>query len=420
MKILQIHSSDREGGGGGTVAMERLDEGLRSRGLQSRIMAGRKTTRSEHSQAIPRGNLMRKLESAVGLATRELGLNDLNHLSSFRVTNTDFYREADLLHIHGTHGFFNYLALPQLTKDKPAVFTLHDMWPLTGHCAYSIDCERWASGCGACPHLDVHPAAKRDNTRLEWKLKRWAYGKSRLTFVAVSRWLEDMTRRGLLSDQPVHFIPNGVDTRTYEPIDPHWCRTALGIQDSRFVILFVALSLNDQRKGGDVVAKALGNLPDAMKRETCLVVFGSGGEQLARELGIRTVDLGFVRNDRLKAIAYSSADVFLCPTRYDNAPLVLQESMACGTPMLASNVGGVPDFVRDEVTGRLTPAGDSQAFSVKLQGMLEDAPARQRMSQACREIAVAEYDLQLSLDRHIDLYRRVLGLGTAHTTRAPR
>jgi glycosyltransferase involved in cell wall biosynthesis len=408
MNILQIHSSDHRGGGGGTVAMERLHHGLRLRGVGSRIIAGRKTIKSEHTKSVPRGRLTSKLEELFGRVTGELGLNDIHYLSSFRIPATDFYKEADLVHIHGTHGFFNYLALPKLTRDKPALFTLHDMWPLTGHCAYSLDCEKWASGCGHCPHLDTHPAVKRDNTRIEWKLKRSAYARSRIEFVTVSHWLTEIAKRSMLAQHPIHYIPNGIDTDLYAPIDPLKCREALGIADARYVIIFVALSLNDKRKGGDVVAQALRSLPESMKRETCLIVLGDGGESISESLGMRTVDLGYIRNDRLKVMAYSAADVFLLPTRADNLPLVLLESMACETPVISTSVGGVPELVRDGETGRLAAAGSAEDLSHALEDLLNDASGRAQMAQRGRELIAAEYSIASMIDSHMALYDQVL------------
>lgn len=376
--------------------------------MQSRIIAGRKTTRSPDSRSVPRNFFSDKIEGLLGRITHELGLNDANYISSFRVRSTDFYRQADLVHIHGTHGFFNYLALPGLARDKPVLFTLHDMWPMTGHCAQSLGCERWANGCGQCPNLDAHPAVKRDNTALEWKLKQRAYRASKPGFIAVSKWLAKMAQRGLLAAHPVHHIPNGIDTTVYEPIDSQRCRDALGIGNARYVIIFVALALGDKNKGGDIVTHALKSLPEAMRRETCLIVFGDGGKALSEQLGMRALDLGYVRHDRLKAIAYAAADLCLFPTRAEAFGLVAAESMACATPVLSSNVSAIPELVRDGVTGRLAEPGNRKQFAELLRNMLEDASGREQMAQAGREMIVAEYNLDSIVERHIELYRETL------------
>ncbi len=408
MRVLHIHSSDHLGGGGGTIAMERLHLALREQGVDSRILCGRKTTRSPYSAAIGRGRLVGKAERLLRRATSTLGLHDIHYLNSFRATRSAFYREAELLHFHGTHGFFNYLALPALTRDKPAVFTLHDMWPLTGHCTYSYGCERWRTGCGSCPHLDVHPRVPRDNTRVEWRLKRRVFQRADLTLVTVSRWLTEMARQSPILDYPVHRIPNGVDTRVYRPLDKSQCRAVLGIPQHSKVLMFVALSLEDRRKGGDLLARALGRLPAALTREMVLLILGDGGEEIRSTVGIRTLDLGYVRNDRFKAIAYSLADLFVFPTRADNLPLVLIESLACGTPMVSFDVGGVPDVVQDGVTGVLAPPEDPVRLAAGIEALLGDPQTLETMGGHCRSHALEEFDLARHLRSHIELYEAVL------------
>jgi len=115
-----------------------------------------------------------------------MGLNDIKCIGSFRIKHLPAFQEADVVNFHGIHGqFFSYLALPALTANKAAVFTVRDMWPLTGHCAVNYDCERWRIGCGQCPYPNAGPPLPegRDGTHLEWKLKRWVYRHSRMTLV---------------------------------------------------------------------------------------------------------------------------------------------------------------------------------------------------------------------------------------------
>jgi glycosyltransferase involved in cell wall biosynthesis len=304
--------------------------------------------------------------------------------------------------------YFSYLAIPALTENKPAVFTLHDMWGFTGHCAYSYDCDRWKTGCGKCPYPDTYPAIQRDNTRLEWKLKNWVYSRSNLTIVTLSRWLTAKVQQSMLNCFPIHFIPNGIDTQAYQPIDTDQCRSVLGIPCGKKVLMFGAVSLTDSRKGGDLLCKVLASLPESLKSEIVLLILGNGGEAIADAIGIQTLNLGYASGDRLKAIAYSAADLFIFPTRADNLPLVLQESMSCGTPMVSFNVGGVPDLVRSEITGYLAEPENIQDFAYGIVQLLENQKLRDQMSQNCREIALAEYPLELQAQRYIEVYQQVL------------
>lgn len=407
MKVLLIHISDYHRGGGGGVSMYRLHRSFKNAGVDSRILCGTKTLSSPDITQIPR---LPKLERPLKVITSKLGLNDIHLVNSFRIKNLEVYRQADILDFHGIHGgrTLSYLSLPMLTKDKPAVFTMHDMWALTGHCAYSYDCDRWRIGCGQCPYPDTHPAVKRDNTHLEWKLKNWVYGHSNLTIVTVSSWLAKLARQSLLQRFAIHHIPNGVDTDAYKPLDPDKCRALLGIPLDKRVLMFGALNLSHHRKGGDLLLKALQNLPATLQKELVLLTIGQGGEEFSKIDNIQTINLGFVTQARFKAMCYSAADLFIHPTRADNLPLMLLESMACGTPMVSFDVGGVPELVRPGITGYLAKQDDANDLCRGIIQLLEDNSARRRMGEHCRTTALREYTLELQTQRYLEMYHRLV------------
>jgi glycosyltransferase involved in cell wall biosynthesis len=406
VNILQINSSDYSDGGGGAIAMYRLAQGLRASGLDCKILSGIKTTDLDWSRQIHRNP---KIEERVRRWTSKLGLNDLHCISSFELTKEKFYLDADIINFHVIHSnFFSYLALSRLTQTKPGVFTLHDMWSFTGHCAYSYECMRWKNGCGQCPYPDTYPPIHHDGTYWEWKLKDWVYSRSNLTIVAPSRWLTEQAKSSMLSRFHIHHIPYGVDTSAYKPLDPKLCRAALGISQNKHVLLFSAVDLKDARKGGDLLAKALAQLPDTFKQDCLLLTLGNGTHQLASVVDIPMVNLGYVSSDRLKSIAYSAADLFIFPTRADNLPLVLQESMACGTPMISFNIGGVSDLVRPGLTGYLAQPEDIDDFCQGIVDLLDDNTKRQIMGKNCRRIALDEYTLDLQAKRYQHLYQQLL------------
>ena len=406
MKVLHINQTDV--GGGAAIAAYRLHQGLLDEGLSSKLLVGKALTSDPNVKVISQ-NL--RLNNQLSRFNNTLGLNYINVLSTFDISKDQFYQEADLLNLHnlhGAYGWFNYLAISHLTKNKPAIFTLHDMWSFTGHCAYSYDCDRWKIGCGKCPYPDTYPKIHRDNTQLEWKLKEWVYSNSNLTIVAPSNWLVNQARASILNRYPIHCIPYGIDTEAYQPIDTQKCREVLGLPSDQKVIMFGATNLNDPRKGGDLVFKALQNLPNSFKKETVLLTFGSKGEEIAKQVGMKVLSLGYLNSDRLKSIAYSAADLFIFPTRADNLPLVLQESMACGTPMVSFDIGGVSDLVRPNVTGYLAQSENAEDFSHGIVTLLEDEQLRQKMSENCRAIILGEYSLELQAKRYIEIYKQVL------------
>jgi len=409
MKVLNIHITDSPVGGG-PIAMLRLQEGLRKAGVHSRTLCVNST--NDDSVRIPsvRG------ESRLGSFTRSLGFNELHCLSSFKIAKLAAYLESDVLHIHCLHGgYFNYLALPSLTRGKPTIYTLHDMWPFTGHCCCSFDCDRWKTGCGRCPYLDMPNAISRDVSRWEWKLKDWSYRRSNLTIVAPSTWVQAVARQSMLSRFEIVHIPFGVDTDVYRPQGRRLSRAALGIPDGKKVLFYMvskmSLTSSDKVsyiKGADLLVRALRDLPASLRRETILVLAGEDGQAVAREVDMETLCLGFVSSDSIKAMAYSAADLFVYPTRADTFALVVLESLACGTPVVSFNVGGVPDMVRPDITGALAQPEDYKQLAGEIVRLLEDEPLRAELSCKCRDVAVMEYSLNLYVDRHMALYQQTL------------
>lgn len=212
----------------------------------------------------------------------------------------------------------------------------------------------------------------------------------------------------MLNCFPIYHIPNGIDTSAYQPLDSNLCRQLLDIPVTKKVIMFGAESITLVRKGGDLLLKALTSLPKSLQAELLLLTIGEGGEAIAQTAGISTLNLGYVSSDRLKSVAYSAADLFVFPTRADNLPLMLQESMACGTPMVSFKIGGVPDLVRPGITGAIAEPENPQDFSEKIVQLLEDVNLREKMSQNCRAIAVQEYSLDLQGKRYLELYQQLL------------
>ena len=407
IKVLHLWKSDSPSiGGGGAGSMYRLHSNLRKAGIESKILCEIKTTGSPHVAIIRRRR--HRTESLIKRVTSRLGLNDIHRVSSFKIKRHELYLQADLLNFHGIHGFINYLALPSLTQDKPAVFTLRDMWCMTGHCAVSFDCDRWRIGCGNCPYPDAHPRIRRDATRIEWKIKNWVYSRSKLTIVTVSKCQTEQAKGSMLNRFPIYHIPNGVDTELYRPLDPDLCRSLLGIPKNLKVLMFAATNLNNYGKGRDLLLEALQNLPESMKDEIVLLLLGSGGEAISKTCGIQSVNLGYISNHRLKTIAYSAADLFVLPTRAEGLSLVLLESMSCGTPMVSFRVGGNPDIVRQGITGYLAEPENTKDLCNGIVQLVKDDCMRHKMAQKCREIALRDYSSDLECKRYIKLYRHLL------------
>jgi glycosyltransferase involved in cell wall biosynthesis len=404
MNVLHINQSDLGGGAG--IAAYRLHQGLLNEGVQSKLLVGIVQKNDPLVARVPRRNY--PFTGLLKNITDAMGLNYVSHLATWKIPSHKFYQEADILNFHNLHsGYFNYLFLPYLTQNKPAIYTLHDMWAFTGHCASSFDCNRWQTGCGQCPYPNTYPVIQRDNTKLEWNFKKWVYEQADLTIVTPSQWLADQAKLSILQNQSIYCIPHGIDTDTYVALDKPECRRCFQI-NHKYILLASALNLQDRRKGTDVLIKAINLLPKSIKNNTLLLTMGDGGESLKNEIDIDVFSFGYIEIDQIKVMIFSAADLFVFPTRGDIFGLVAQEAMACGTPTVAFDVCGVPDLVRPGITGELAEPENPQDLADKIEQLLIDGETRQRISQNCREIAVKEYNLTLQAQRYMQLYEQVL------------
>ena len=406
MKVVQITFNDYGAAGGTSNSTLRYHRTLRRYGIDSKILCRVKGLQTDESEKI---SYPRVLERAIREVSSRIGLNDLHAINSFWLAKNKSYREADVLHLHSLHsGFFNYLSLPMLTKNKPAVWNLHDVWGMTGHCAVTFDCQRWKTGCGHCPYPDTYPPVKRDATALEWKLKKWAYRRSRIAVVATSHWLAEMAGQSLLGRFPIHYIPYGIETDIYKPLDQGYSRHTLGIPAGKKVIMFMAVKIDFPLKGGDLLREALRLLPAALKKEIIVLTVGHQGQALLEGLDIEGLHLGYVEEDQRKVMAFSAADVFVCPSRFETFGSVVQESMACGTPVVSFAIGAFPEMVRHGVNGYTARPEDIADLSKGIQFVLENDALRQTMRHSCRAMTMNEFTIDLWMKRHIDLYKSLL------------
>jgi len=405
IKVLHLWKSDSPRfGGGGAASMYRLHTNLRKAGIESKILCEYKTTHSSHVAVVKRWP---KIEWFLRGVTKRIGLNDIHIVSSYLIKRHKAYLDSNIIFFRGTHSFINYLALPSLTESKPSIFHLSDLWCLTGHCAISYDCERWKIGCGNCPYLDAYPPVSRDATRWEWRLKNWVYSRSNFTIVAPSRWMAEQAKQSMLKRFPIHRIHPGADLDTYEPLNPVQCRSLLGIPQGKKVLMFSAVALNQYNKGSDLLLGALKGLPVSLKNELVLLLLGDKGGAIAEAADIQSTNLGYVSNNRLKAIAYNAADLFVLPTRAEAFGLVLLESMACGTPVVSFRVGGVTDLVNPGVNGYLAEPENANDLRDGIVQLLENEQLRASMGKMSREIAQKEFSSELEVERYTELFQQL-------------
>ena len=390
--------------------MRRLHTSLKEAGVDSKVLHidGKGNAADNGFIQISKPTDMKRMNRCIHSLTQLTGLHALSGVRSSRIKKMSAYQDADILHIHRMLYVISYLGLPSLTKDKPSVLTLCDAWALTGRCYHSLDCERWKNGCGTCPHQNIFPSTTVDWSHYEWLLKKWAYGHSKMVVVAKSRWMQEMLRESILKLFPVYWIPNGIDVNSFKPLEKKACRKALGIPNGKKVLMLIAVNQKNYVKGGDLILKALEDLPNSFKKEIILFLAGTKPFDFKRALGIETLNLGYLDCDSLKALAYSTADLFICPSRVENFPNVVLESMSCGTPVVAFRVGGIPDCVHPYKTGYLAKPFDTKDLSRGIIEIIEDQSLREHMRDDCRSLMVRDFSKEKNLEKYLNLYKSLL------------
>lgn len=446
MRILQVNTADI-GGGAESIAWQ-LFNGYRRSGHSSWLAVGSNQSHDADVFKIPQDEFRHSwaktwlrladgLEPMVGRVRgasriqklcrlgigqpgrwvdRVRGIEDFSYPGTRYLTNLPPVT-PDILQCHNLHGdwltdggYFDLTALPWLSGRFPVVVTMHDAWLLSGHCAHSFGCERWKTGCGSCPDLTIYPSIRRDATAHNWARKQSIFSKSRLYISTPSRWLMQKVQQSMLVSSIVEskVIPNGVNLAVFHPGNKATVRAALGISRNQKVVLFAAHGVRGNVwKDYPTMRASIEEVGKRLRSEDVLfVALGEEGTpERAGQAQIRFVP--FARDPGEVARYYQAADVYLHAARADTFPNTILEALACGTPVVASAVGGIPEQVDDSKTGILVPPGDVKAMADGLARLLSDEPIRKLFGEAAAHTAQTRFDLQRQVTTYLDWFEEI-------------
>ena len=413
MKILHLSSSDS--GAGAPRAALRLHQGLRRAGIDSKVLVKRKVSDDPNivDGVRPTGRwrrLGRRLTTDLdALPTRLLHTDNTSGLSPAwvpdRVKQVVDAIPSDIVHLHWIcEGFVNPFTIPKLRK--PLIWNSYDMWPICGAEHYAGDSRRHVEGYKA----DNRPAGESgfDLNRWVWQRKQRAWRDLDVTMVVATQWLADHFRRSVLfKDKRIEIIPHGVDARLFKPVDKDFSRDVLNLpRDKRLILFGASGGLSNIRKGGHLLRAALAELAvQGYGSDTELMVFGAHGPS---DLGLKVHNFGVLEGPAV-CLAYNAADVFVAPSLEDNLPLTVLESLACGTPVVGFDIGGLLDILVHQENSFLAKSFDTHSLADGLAWVLEDKHRRAKLGAAGRRVIEEGFSIEYLAGRYIDLYRRVLG-----------
>lgn len=319
----------------------------------------------------------------------------------YDITKSPFYKEADIIHLHWING--GLLKIKSLVKvDKPIVWTLRDMWPFTGGCHYSMDCDNYLSQCGNCPVLNSN---KENDLSRKVFLNKSKYLPKHIHLVGISNWISGEARRSLLfRDYRITTIFNSIDTDIFKSIPKSEARKRLSIKTTKKIILSGSIDLNAVYKGFTLFLESLKYLD---KNKYMLCFFGKVNETQIAQIDFEYLNFGFIKDIKKLNLIYSSADVFVFPSIMEAFGKTIVESMASGTPVVCFDSTGPKDIVDHKVNGFRAKPNDPQNFAEGIEWILENDDYDFLMKSA-KHTAKEKFDNSKVTKEYKRLYEKIL------------
>lgn len=410
MKILIVNASDIVGGA--ARAAYRLHTSLLHRGLDSRMLVQFKSS-GDHTVTATGNKFREKLAPfrpvLDSIPVRFYKNRTRTLFSPSWLPFSDIVAQInrlnpDIVHLHWICD--GMMRIGDLARIKaPVVWSLHDMWAMTGGCHYDEGCQGYGEGCGTCHVL----GSRKENDLSRRMLQRKSRVFSRmpnLTVIGLSRWLQRCARHSsAFAGKDVRNLPNPIDTNLFKPIDKHVACELWNLPKDKKLVLFGAMgTTSDKRKGFRELCEALGKLasPDVE-----LVVFGSSKPRNPHDFGFATHYLGHLHDEVSLATLYSAIDVMVVPSLQENLSNVIMEALSCSTPVVGFDVGGNCDLVDHKVNGYLAEPFDTADLAHGIDWVLNGPHATDPCSNA-RGKVLRNFDQGVVAERYEELYAGIL------------
>jgi len=414
MKILLLNTTDLKGGA--AIASYRLLNALLKKKVDVKMLVRDKFSNNEN--VFRTGySALNKMGGFYRFAAERLSFSQYERSKDVRfsfspantgedISNHPLVKEADIIHLNWIN--FGFLSLTTLDKllalNKKFVWTLHDMWAFTGGCHYSGTCSNFTTKCNTCPFLK-NPA-KNDLSSRIFLQKQEVFKNKKISFVCCSRWLTQTAQQSkLLQDFTIQAIPNPIDTDVFKPMDKKVARAKLQLPFDKKLILFGADIISDKRKGFSYLIEAMEkiyndkNLPLQIE----LVTFGNIKTGAIQNCSFKINYLPYLKDTQMLTTVYSAADVFVLPTLEDNLPNTVMETMACGTPVVAFNTGGIPEMINHKENGYIASYRSTEDLANGILEILQQAH-NHNYNQSARHKVITHYSENLVAEKYLKLY----------------
>ena len=417
MKILIISTYDLQAGAGRCAY--RLMEGLREISVDADLLALNSNSKNPHvinldGKWIKFGNKLNLFEKPDRLAGRFYQPQNNISFSAAETGALGLEKKIaeinpDLIHLHWFQGGF-MRPETMLSFNCPIVWTMHDMWPFTGGCHYDKHCGRYKENCGTCPILNSEK--EKDLSRRIYNRKSKVINKlDSLSIIGSSRWLTNCGKESsLFQGLRVENIPTGLDMEFFKPIDKKVARQLLNLPQDKKLVLFGAMSAtSDERKGYKYLRQALNKIEtEGNTHNIATVVFGGAPYYSDSDLKIPQYHTGHLYDNVSLVTLYSAADVMVVPSVQENLANTIIESTACGTPVVAFDIGGNGDMIKHQTNGYLAKPLDVDDLANGISWVVDSDERSQKLSQNAREYASKHFELKHISQLHKTFYEELI------------
>ena len=414
MRIIHINKSDTAGGA--SVAAMRIVKSLIENGVETKILTADKNNNYSWVENIAFSKINKLKSTGYFLSdvvrfipyekSKEMRFAFSTGCCGFDISKNPTLQQADIIHLHWfNQGFISIDGLGKILQmGKPVVWTLHDMWCFTGGCHYSGECLKYKKNCDFC-HFLKKPA-KNDISQLQFNRKKNIYAETQLYPVTCSNWLSEIAKQSvLLQNKSVISIPNPIDIEIFKPINRKEARQNLGLPQNKKLILFGAANVADPRKGMNHLFSALNQLDKDNNME--LIVFGKKSEEIIEKIKLPVHVFNYVSNTETLVNLYNAADVFVLPSMEDNLPNTVMEALACGLPVAAFCIGGVPEMVTHKENGYLAASGNENELATGIKYLIENNITN-NFSIKARQKVESNFAPDIIAKRYKMLYENIL------------
>jgi glycosyltransferase involved in cell wall biosynthesis len=416
MQIFHLNAYDKEGGA--ARAVYRLHHGLLESDVNSHMVVQRKQSDEQEILALNTRfhkfcfRMINVIAQSIFKLQKSVNYNH-HSLNYFQATPFSWLKKvvnnADIVHLHWINA--EMLKIENIKKiNKPLLWTMHDMWPFCGaeHCVVN-DCRRYSQS---------YTKANRNKSDRGLDIDRWVWKRKfknfpnlkKIVVVCPSNWLASCVRESVLfMDKRVEVIHNGLDLDVYKPIAKHLARQILNLDEGKRYILFGAqTATGNVGKGYEYLKYAVNNYLRSSEKEIELLIFGSSCPKDNVFSKYKSHYLGTINDDITLALLYSAADVMVVPSVLDNLPNTAVEAVACACPVVAFNVGGLPDVIDHKVNGYLATPYEAEDLANGITWVLHDSEKYKILSQNARKKAEQKFDIKKIAEQYIKLYREII------------